>query len=134
MNQPPGPPGPPYGGPPPPGPPPPSRLRPPWRDAAPAERGLIVLWTIVGFLLPWVLLALGIVLAILGYPTPAVLLIAATMLLDIAGFVVMMVANRLQVRGAAYGSFAGCLTHVISVAIAVVVFFGWCVSMLNDTT
>lgn len=149
MNQPPGPPygpppggppsgwppppggPPPYGPPPPGGPPSPSRLRPPWRDADPAERGLIVLWTVIGFLLPWVVLALGVVLAILGHPLPSVICIGLAIVLDVAGFIVMMVANHLQVRGAAYGSFAGCLTHVITVAVAVLIFFGWCVSMLN---
>jgi len=124
-------------GPPPPGPPPggsSSRLNPPWRDAAPGERGLIVLWTILGFLLPWVLLVLGIVLGILGHPVPAVVLVGVTILLDIAGLVVMMVANPLPARGVAYGSFAGCLTHIISVALAVIVFFGWCVSALSGST
>lgn len=133
MNQPPGPP-PPYGPPPygPPPEPPPSRLRPPWRDAPPEERTLVILWAVLGFLLPWVILVLGIVLAILGHPLGTVICVAVTLLLDLAGFIVMMVVDRRQVRGAAYGSFAGCLTHVITAAIAFLVFFGWCVSALNN--
>lgn len=92
-----------------------------------------MLWAVVGFLLPWMVLVLGIALGILGYPTALVVCVAVTLLIDVAGFVVAMVANRLQVRGAAYGSFAGCLTHMICAAVAAVVFFGWCVATLNGS-
>ena len=128
MTPPPYPPGPPYG--PPPGGP--SRLRPPWRDAPPGEHATIVGWAIAGFLLPWVLLALGVVVFLLRMPVAGVLLVALAALADIAGPVVMLTAERRDVRGAAYGTFIAFLTQVIAGAIGVVVLFGWCISMLNQ--
>lgn len=138
MTPPPYPPGPPYGpppgGPPPGGPPPggPSRLRPPWRDAPPGEHASIIGWAIAGFLQPWVLLGLGVCFFFLGLPMVGVVLVALTALADIAGPVVMLTAERRDVRGAAYGTFIAFLTQVIAGAIGVVVLFGWCVSTLND--
>lgn len=90
------------------------------------------MWTIAGFLLPWLLLALAVGSAFAALPLPTVLLTAFAFIADIVGFVLMLAADRRTLRGAGYGAFIAFLTQILAGAIGVVVLFGWCISMLNS--
>lgn len=134
------PPGPPGG--PPYGPPPESRVKPPWRTAAPGEKGKYVGFAILGFAVPWLIVVVGALLIGFGgahgdgsaaVGTGLVLILIAWVV-DVIGTVLAFAVPSRTVRSLGWGALIALLTHVIATAIGVVVLFGWCVAALNDGT
>lgn len=120
-----------------------SRMRPPWRSAAPGEKGRYVGFAILGFAAPWLVPAAAVLILVLEsvYSTPessgipvwiAFALFLITLVMDLTGPFLAFLASSRTVRSLGWGAFIALLTHVIAVAIGILVLFGWCVSALND--
>lgn len=91
-----------------------------------------MVWTLVGFLTPWLLITLAALFSMgwfpIGVAGVGILLIAVF----IGAIIALAVAKSTAVRGTGYGALTGCLIQLILGAIGFVIFFGWCLSQLND--
>lgn len=120
-------------------------MRPPWRNAPPGEKGKYVGFTILGFAVPWLVVAIAAVLFIFfvdrwtkypqAYPiaiTIALLAIVITLAIDMTGAILATTVRSPVVRCLGWGALIALLTHVIVFAIYIIVAFGICISQLGN--
>lgn len=122
-------------------PPPESRLKPPWRTAEPGEKGKYVGYTLIGFFVPWALVALAVLFVIYAafwsgedvnvVASWAVLaLLVIDVVINLTGTVLAFAAPSRTVRSLGWGALIALITQIIVFALGIVVVFGWCVSTI----